>query len=457
MAKANQEIVEHSTTPSSDDAPIPQPAVKTSSAGMLAFVFIAVLISLLAGAFSFFLFQQLEQQKTKLGELKLEIGGQLSGKLDGVSGKFSSVSDRFTSVSDRISRFNDNISKINTEVQQLDGLLKQELKQQTGLFKQYVLQQQDVVKSQQSSIKKLETTIKKSQLTQQISIEQLSGSINKLYKQKGRTRNDWILSEVEYLLLIGNHGLNLSFDVNTAIIALESADARLLDMADPGTIAIRKSIAEELIQLKAVPVIDVAGMQATLSAMIKHSVSLPVLNSEIPGVDDLLGTVKTVEPIVADKKPAENPLGALQQFKNELKKGADKFLNELKNLVVYRNKKIAATALIAPEQKFFLQQHISLKLESARKALLDGKDDLFQSLLAETQELLIKFFDSKTRAVTSFTQQLKSLQSQKLLRQLPDISKSLDELKKYVAKLEQRRLAAADDVAVQANSNAENN
>ena len=92
--------------------------VKLSSTGILAFVFIAVVISLAAGAFSFVLFNQLAQNKNELDALKVEIGGQLNGKLDGVSGKFNNVSDRFTNVSDRISRFNDEVKNINKEVKQ---------------------------------------------------------------------------------------------------------------------------------------------------------------------------------------------------------------------------------------------------------------------------------------------------------------------------------------------------
>ncbi len=431
----NKEIVEHSSV-SENNAATASPVIHKSSAGMLAFVFIAVLISLLAGAFSFFLFQQLEQNKNQLSELKLEIGGQLTGKLDGVSGKFNSVTDRFSSVSDRISKFNGNISKINSDVQQLDGLVKQEFKQLDGLFKEHLQQQQKNTSAQQTTLSQLDKDIQQSLRAQQISNEQITHSIDKLYKQKGRTRNDWILSEVEYLLLIANHGLNLSFDVNTAIIALQSADERLLDMGDPGIIPIRKFIAQELIELKAVPSVDITGMQAVLSALIKQAINLPVLNSETPTVDNLIQSNKDKEAVA---KVANATPSTIDKYKESLKQVTDKFLNELKSLVVYRNKKIAATELIAPEQKFFLQQHLSLKLESARKALLDGRDTLFQSLLAETQELLTQYFDAQKQSVKSFSQQLTQLQSKKIIRQLPDISSSVNELKKYVLKLEQQR------------------
>ncbi|MFK5894070.1 MAG: uroporphyrinogen-III C-methyltransferase [Pseudomonadota bacterium] len=433
MAKTNQEIMEHSSPLESSEKSTPQQVVKASSTGMLAFVFIAVLISVLAGAFSFFLFQKLEENKAQLNDLKLEVGGQLSGKLDGVSGKFNNVTDRFTNVSDRISRFNDEISKIHNSIKQQDGTIKQ----QEGLFKQQLKQYDSALNVQKGLIDNLQQSMQQSKRDQLISNEQLTRSLDMLYKQKGKTRNDWILSEVEYLLLIANHGLLLSFDVNTAIIALQSADERLLDMGDPGIINIRKFIADELIQLRAVPVVDVPGMQLTLSSMIKHVRSLAVLDSEIPGVEDLLQPVKIPQTPAVDV-PAQQQ-SKLDQYKQALITATNKFLHELKNLVVYRNKKIAATALIAPEQKFFLQQHVSLKLESARKALLDGKNELFHSLLAETQELLKEFFDSEKKSVQAFTKQLTSLQSQNLSRTLPDISFSLKELKKYSSQLDAHR------------------
>lgn len=108
MAKAKREIIEHASTQESSETLTMAPvAVKTSSAGIYAFVFIGIIISMAAGAFSFILFQQLERNKSELNAIKVEIGGQLNGKLDGVSGKFKNVSDRFSNVSDRISRFND--------------------------------------------------------------------------------------------------------------------------------------------------------------------------------------------------------------------------------------------------------------------------------------------------------------------------------------------------------------
>jgi len=283
-----------------------------------------VLLSIAAGAFSFYLFQKLEDNKADLNGLKLEIGGQLTGKLDGVSGKFNNVSDRFNNVSDRISRFNDELSKINSNIKQNDSFAKQELTQQNNTIKQ-----------QNNLIANLNVKLQESERAQEISNQQI---------------------------------------------------IRSLDMGDPGIISIRKAIAEELIQLKAVPVVDVPGMQVILSSMIKHSRTLSVLDSEIPGVEDLLGS-SIEKPQQAEKK-SDQEQSKLEQFQTSLITATDKFLQELKNLVVYRNTKVAATALIAPEQKFFLQQHVTLKMETARKALLDGRNELFHSLLGETEEML---------------------------------------------------------------------
>ncbi len=436
MAKDNQEIMEHSPPlESSGNQPTPQQVVKTSSSSMPAFVFIAILISIIAGAFSFFLFQQLEENKTQLNALKLELGSQLPGKIESLSSRFNNVSDRFTGVSDRISRFNDQISKIHSSIKQQDGTIRQ----QEDFFKHQLKKYESAFKFQQDLIKKFEADLQASKQTQEISNEQITRSMDMLYKQKGKTHNDWILSEVEYLLLIANHSLLLSSDVNTAIVALQSADKRLLEMGDPGIINIRKFIADELIQLKAVPIVDVTGMQVTLSGMIKHALSLTVLDSEVPSVKNLLATEKKQTTAVVE---SEQELSKFQKFKNTFIKVTDKFINELKNLVVYRNKKVAASALIAPEQKFFLQQHVSLKLESARKALLDGENKLFHSLLAETEQLLKEYFDIKKTSVKNFLEQLAYLHSQNLSRTLPDISFSLKELKNYSAQLETHRTSA---------------
>ena len=85
----------------------------------------------------------------------------------------------------------------------------------------------------------------------------------------GRSEQGWGLSEVEYLLRIANQRLQLQRDTNAAAKALEAADERLREYADPHYLKVREQIARDIAKLSAFEAPDSAGISAwrTNSAM----------------------------------------------------------------------------------------------------------------------------------------------------------------------------------------------
>ncbi len=57
---------------------------------------------------------------------------------------------------------------------------------------------------------------------------ELEVALQSLRTRIGQDRHDWGIAEVEYLLAIANRRLQLEQDVRTALLALESADGRLM-------------------------------------------------------------------------------------------------------------------------------------------------------------------------------------------------------------------------------------
>ncbi len=64
---------------------------------------------------------------------------------------------------------------------------------------------------------------------------ELGAALEQLYAQKAQSDDGWQLKEVEYLLVMGNQRILLDRDVDSAIAALQSADARLRDIGRPAT------------------------------------------------------------------------------------------------------------------------------------------------------------------------------------------------------------------------------
>ncbi len=256
-----------------------------------------------------------------------------------------------------------------------------------------------------------------------ISNQQMLQSIDVLFKQKGRERIGWVLAEVEYLLLIANHSLQLQNDAATAIAALEAADSRLLDTGDPGTIASRTQIRQEIQQLKALQQPDIVGIAARLASVIKMIPSLPVQYTQV-------NTKKKIADLI-DKKASHDSA--------DLEQAGKDFLHELRGLIVFRKLETTPKALMTPAQQFFLQQNCQLKLETARRSLLSGHKTLFEESLNEAVQLLQEFFDLESSQVRQIIEELQNLQKMTITSDLPDISTSIKILRAYQNELEKQQ------------------
>lgn len=358
---------------------------KASSGAGAAFIFLAIVFSLTAGGAVFLLSQSLEKTRAEMAQQIEKTRNDLSEvtiKLNGdVNGQLSSLTDK--------------MGRITSDQQQF----------------------QSQVSKQQQATESLSKTL-------EVSNQQMLQSIDVLFKQKGRERIGWVLAEVEYLLLIANHSLQLQNDVPTAIAALEAADSRLLDTGDPGTIESRTKIRDEIQTLKALQQPDVVGMAARLSSVIKMVSTLPIKYTQLNTKDKINALI--------DKK-ASHDAGDIEQA------GKD-FLHELRGLIVFRKLDETPKALMTPKQQFFLQQNLQLKLETARRSLLMGQQNLFTRSLNESSQWLQDFFDLEIPQVRQTIEELKTLQSMTITSTMPDVSGSIKVLRAYQNELEKQQV-----------------
>jgi len=365
------------------ELPVENKNDKAASGAAAAFIFLAIVFSLIAVGASFLLFQnlqktrseltqQLETTRDKLAQVSVKVSGELSGQLSSMSGQ---------------------MGRMSSEQQQFQGQVAHQQKATEALSKKMA-----------------------------ISNQQMLQSIDVLFKQKGRERIGWVLAEVEYLLLIANHSLQLQSDAGTAITALEAADSRLLDTGDPGTIDVRTKISDEIQQLKVLQQPDIVGMAARLASVIKTIPGLPIKYTQ-------LNTKKKIDDLT--EKNASHDAGNLEQASKD-------FLHELRGLVVFRKIDEPQKPLMTPNQQFFLQQNLQLKLETARLALLSGQRNLFDESLLEATQWLQSFFDMEVALVGQTIAELKALQKMNITSALPDISGSIKVLRVYQETLEKR-------------------
>jgi uncharacterized protein HemX len=109
----------------------------------------------------------------------------------------------------------------------------------------------------QSRLGQIEARLAESQ-SQQLALEAL-------YQDLSKGRDEWTLAEIEQILAIASQQLQLAGNVNAALVALQTADARLARADRPRFLALRKALARDIEKLKAAPNVDLVGLALKLT------------------------------------------------------------------------------------------------------------------------------------------------------------------------------------------------
>lgn len=244
--------------------------------------------------------------------------------------------------------------------------------------------------------------------------EILQAELTNIHNKLGASRRAWIESEVEYLLRYANERLQLFRDHKGAMVALESADARILELGDPGFFDVRKVIHRELVTLKTARVPDVSGASLRLLA----------LAEKVPALRLPYTKPKEFRPSEAEQ--------AEQAEQGELAKAMSGIWTDLQSLVTIRRDDSPYEPMLAPEARTFLYQNLQVQLESARLALLLGDAEQYRRNIVKSQKWLVDWFDQNDAAVSGMQADLKLLSELNLETDIPDISRSLQAMRNAI-------------------------
>jgi uroporphyrin-3 C-methyltransferase len=225
-------------------------------------------------------------------------------------------------------------------------------------------------------------------------------------------RRTWILYEVEYLLLTANDRLLLEADVGGALRALEAASQRLGVAADPQLLPVRTRIAQEMAALRAIPQPDIEAIALTVSTLAANVPRMP-LRSPVPA------NFSAAEP-----PPAAPPEGGRAERLLQM------LARALRGLAVIRRENRPLEPLLPPDQAFFLYQNLQLKLESARLSALQRDTAGFRAGVGGARRWLEEYFDTADPQVAAAVKELAALEREQLNWTLPDVTGSLNLLRR---------------------------
>jgi uroporphyrin-3 C-methyltransferase len=269
-------------------------------------------------------------------------------------------------------------------------------------------QAQESLREAQARLSQLELKLAESQ-NQQLALESL-------YQELSRNRDEWVLAEVEQILAIAAQQLHLAGNIQAALAALQTADARLARPGRPQFISVRKALERDIDRLKTAPNINVPALAATLDQVIAGADSLPLAQDARP------------------QAGAESAAPPVQQgFWTRL---MAELLGELKQLIRVEKLERADPALLTPSQTFFLRENFKLRLLSARLALVARDEVTYRGDLKAAASWLDRYFDSRSPAAAAAAASLKQLASSGISLALPTLGESLAAVRNYKASLD---------------------
>ncbi|MFK8052495.1 MAG: uroporphyrinogen-III C-methyltransferase [Woeseiaceae bacterium] len=218
------------------------------------------------------------------------------------------------------------------------------------------------------------------------------------------SRNAWLTAEAEYYLQIANAQMQLANNPSLAASALELADQRVRELADPSYTAVRRQIATELASLRAIDKSDIEGVTLTLGSLAAIVPTLP-LNRGGDRDND------------ADDDSASDVSGWAR-----VKQSTGNFFS---SMVRIRETEEQVRPMLSPDAEYFLRLNLQLQLQAARLSLLLGETASYQQTLQDAESWIDQYFDTRSTAVSSAKDMLQSSRDLSLISERPDISGSL--------------------------------
>ena len=112
--------------------------------------------------------------------------------------------------------------------------------------------------------------------------ERTGQSLQTLFDTQNNDEIGWSVSEVEYLINIANLRITLEQDIDTALVALQTADNRLALLGDPNLFIVRRQLTAEMNALKSVETVDITGLSLYLTDLVSRVKMLPLKPAAIP-------------------------------------------------------------------------------------------------------------------------------------------------------------------------------
>jgi uroporphyrin-3 C-methyltransferase len=238
----------------------------------------------------------------------------------------------------------------------------------------------------------------------------LENSVAAMQGASAGARDTWLLAEAEYYMQIANAQLQLGNNPRLAMLALEMADERVVQMADPALTDVRRALASEVAALEAMEKPDLEGTMLTLASLSRVVDSLPLR---------------------AAGDEARESGGTAAEEQGAAARAWDSVKDAMSGLVKVTPPDEETRVLLTPDAARLIRSNLALQLQAARLALLRGEQTIFEQSLEDADALLEQYFDGASAQVKSAQATIAEIRDSMVAVAAPDISESLRLIRQF--------------------------
>lgn len=242
-------------------------------------------------------------------------------------------------------------------------------------------------------------------------LQELASSVEELRGRAEGPERAWSRAEALFLLELAQRRLTLDRDVETAIVALESADLRLASLKDTSFAPVRQEIAKELQALRAVQVPDTTGILTRLISAEERASDAPVKG------------ILVTERNAFDRSKLPDGMFA---------RAAAILSETFSNLIVVRKVDDLSGSVITAEEALLRRQHLQLLFFAARTAVLRHDAEAYRTALAGARRSLGEFFDLSEPDAQALLKEVQALEPINVDPPLPTVTSSINTLRRMV-------------------------
>lgn len=240
-----------------------------------------------------------------------------------------------------------------------------------------------------------------------------------LIQSLSRSRDDNLVVDIESSLRLAQQQAQLTGSVEPLLAALKTAELRVSRAAQPRLNALSRAMARDIARIKATALSDTPALLVKMDELVRLADEIPLANA--------VG-LNTGKPVSQSAMSAW--LSATDASGEPVwwQRGLLAVFDEARGLLRVSRIEQPESALLSPEQSFFVRENFKLKLLNARLGLLARQLESSRADLKAASQSLGKYFDNASRKTQSASTLLQQVQVDMKTLELPRVDETMTAL-----------------------------